>query len=222
MRRSLVSFAIASLSVGTFAPSAFAMTNQPPPRTPPVVVQPKPRPKPAVAIEWVIVQSGDTLSGIGVRVDRSWQALGAYNQVADPNLITAGQRFRIPPVFYQPPGGYGAIAVAPAPISTAESAPASPAQPVQTQALAASSGGSAVGGSFGACVRQRESGGNYQVTNSSGHYGAYQFSASAWAEFGGSPSAFGNASPAEQDQVFANAMARGAESAWTPYDGCTG
>jgi len=76
------------------------------------------------------------------------------------------------------------------------------------------------GGAFGQCVVARESGGNPQVMNSSGHYGLYQFSASTWAEYGGNPADFGHASVAEQNQVFANALARGGEFNWSPYDGC--
>jgi hypothetical protein len=74
--------------------------------------------------------------------------------------------------------------------------------------------------SFQACVISRESGGNSQVMNSSGHYGLYQFSASTWAAYGGNPADFGNASVAEQNQVFDNAMAAGGENNWAPYDGC--
>ena len=92
-------------------------------------------------------------------------------------------------------------------------APAAAAQPP-----AASAG--AAGGSFGSCVRSRESGGNYQATNAGGYYGAYQFSAATWAAYGGNPADFGNASAAEQDQVFANALARGGQSNWAAYDGC--
>ena len=66
----------------------------------------------------------------------------------------------------------------------------------------------------------RESGGNSQVMNSSGHYGLYQFSASTWQAYGGSASSFGNASVAEQNRVFNNAMAQGGQSNWSPYDGC--
>ncbi len=78
----------------------------------------------------------------------------------------------------------------------------------------------AAGGSFGTCVRSRESGGNYQAWNAAGYYGAYQFSASTWAAYGGSAASFGHASPAEQDRIFSNALARGGQSSWAPYDGC--
>jgi hypothetical protein len=74
--------------------------------------------------------------------------------------------------------------------------------------------------SFQQCVIARESGGNSQAMNSSGHYGLYQFSASTWAAYGGNPADFGNASVAEQNQVFGNAVAAGGQSNWAPYDGC--
>lgn len=75
-------------------------------------------------------------------------------------------------------------------------------------------------GSFQACVISRESGGNSQITNSTGHYGLYQFSYSTWVANGGNPSSFGRASVAEQNQVFANTYAASGTSAWSPYDGC--
>lgn len=75
--------------------------------------------------------------------------------------------------------------------------------------------------SFQACVISRESGGNSQIWNASGHYGLYQFSASTWAAYGGNPADFGHASAAEQTQVFDNAMATaGGAGNWAPYDGC--
>ena len=76
------------------------------------------------------------------------------------------------------------------------------------------------GGSFAQCVIARESGGQSQVMNGSGHYGLYQFSASTWAAYGGSSADFGHASVAEQNQVFNNAVASGGQSNWSAYDGC--
>lgn len=84
------------------------------------------------------------------------------------------------------------------------------------------SGGSyhGVAGSYEACVIARESGGDSQVMNSSQHWGLYQFSKSTWEAYGGSSSSFGSAGSAEQHRVFANAMAQGGQSNWSPYDGC--
>ena len=75
-------------------------------------------------------------------------------------------------------------------------------------------------GSKQRCIIARESGGNSQVMNSSGHYGLYQFSAQTWVASGGSAGTFGHASVAEQNRVFNNAVAARGYSDWTPYDGC--
>jgi hypothetical protein len=96
------------------------------------------------------------------------------------------------------------------------SASASVAVAQPRQAASASAGSS----SFQACVIASESGGNSQVMNSSGHYGLYQFSSSTWAEYGGNPADFGDATVAEQNQVFDNAIAAGGQSNWSAYDGC--
>jgi hypothetical protein len=81
--------------------------------------------------------------------------------------------------------------------------------------------GYSTGGAFQQCVIRRESGGQSQVMNASGHYGLYQFSAATWAAYGGNPASFGHASVAQQNQVFANAMATpGGANNWRPYNGC--
>lgn len=109
-------------------------------------------------------------------------------------------------------------AQASAPAQTPAQAPAS--GPAGVASSSSSSSGPYPGGAFGQCVVARESGGNPQVMNSSGHYGLYQFSNSTWAEYGGNPADFGNATVAEQNQVFAAALAQGGEFNWAPYDGC--
>ncbi len=67
---------------------------------------------------------------------------------------------------------------------------------------------------FLACVRQRESGGNYRAVNpSSGAGGAYQFMPSTWRAMGGQglPQ---NASPAEQDAMAMKLYAQAGRSPW--------
>jgi NlpC/P60 family/Transglycosylase-like domain len=101
-----------------------------------------------------------------------------------------------------------------------------PAVSAPAPAAARETGGTASGasysgsGGFQSCVISRESGGNPNVMNGSGHYGLYQFSEGTWEAYGGSASTFGHASVAEQNQVFDNAMAQGGASNWSPYDGC--
>jgi LysM repeat protein len=180
------------------------------------------------------VRSGDSLSSIAARLyhDRAdWPVLywRNHNRIHWADDIYAGQVLRVPP---KP---------ARAPHAPADLAPPQPAATVQTtlpvqitatasaagavsaaadQVTTASSAGSYPGGAFGACVVAHESGGNAQIMNSTGHYGLYQFSESTWVAYGGSPADFGHASVAEQNQVFANALAAGGESNWAPYDGC--
>jgi LysM repeat protein len=183
------------------------------------------------------VQSGDTLSSIaqqfyGKTAEWAWLEHVNTSKVNNANLIYPGQVLSVPadpPANFTLPASEMPATSAPAASTPStgsdgsDSQQAAPAEaaPAQTVAMAASaSSGAYPGGSFGACVVARESGGNAQVMNSSGHYGLYQFSASTWAAYGGSPADFGHASAAEQEKVFSNALAQGGQSNWSPYDGC--
>jgi hypothetical protein len=175
------------------------------------------------------VRSGDSLSSIAGRVYHNpdaWPVLywANHSQVRWANIITAGQVLHVPAKparIPDPPAELGPPAPKPAPAPVTSAAPARSYAPAQAPATTTSTySGGAPGGSFGACVIARESGGNAQVMNSSGHYGLYQFSASTWAAYGGSPASFGHASVSEQNQVFSNAIAAGGQSNWSPYDGC--
>jgi len=178
---------------------------------------------------WYTVRSGDSLSTIAAHFyhdSAAWPVLYWANksQLRSADLIEPGQRLRVPP---KPAKIPSPPAVAAAPVAASSSGSSGSwassgssaqqaAAPAQQATTVRTSGDSA----FQQCVIARESGGNSQVMNSSGHYGLYQFSASTWAAYGGNPAAFGNASVAEQNQVFANAMAAGGQSNWAPYDGC--
>jgi LysM repeat protein len=204
--------------------------------------QPAAEQKPAAgAPPQYTVRPGDSLSSIAGRVYHNataWPVLywGNSGQIKWANLIKAGQVLRVPAEparIPAPPGQLGppappvpaapaytprhaAAAAAPAPAQPASTAPA-PSVPATTTSAG---GGGWPGGAFGACVVARESGGNPNIWNSTGHWGLYQFSASTWAAYGGDPAAFGNASVAVQEQVFMNALAQGGQSNWAPYDGC--
>jgi LysM repeat protein len=174
-----------------------------------------------------VVKSGDTLASIAQHLYHSpdyWPVLywANHGTIKDADEVQAGQALTVPAKPGKIPAAPKSLAPAlPSAASTASNegsysptstAGAAPAQTASTHTAST--------GSFQACVIARESGGNPQVMNSSGHYGLYQFSASTWAAYGGNPADFGNASVAEQNQVFANAMAAGGESNWAPYDGC--
>jgi LysM repeat protein len=152
------------------------------------------------------VKAGDSLSKIAQHYyseSAAWPVIYYANRhsIKSVNEISVGQKLTIP--------------AKPAKIPAA---PAAPAAPVTSTAQPAStySGGSG----FQSCVISRESGGNSQVMNGSGHYGLYQFSEGTWEAYGGSASSFGNASVAQQNQVFNNAISQGGQSNWSAYDGC--
>lgn len=171
------------------------------------------------APEQATVASGDTLSAIAARycgTPDDWLGIWhASRGIPDPDDIAIGQQLVIA-CNASGPGYTPPAPPAPAVITTAIQQPAP-----QYQRPAAETVSTAGDGSFASCVIARESGGNSQVMNSTGHYGLYQFSAGTWAAYGGDPADFGDASVAEQNQVFSNAMATpGGASNWSPYDGC--
>src|SRR5690348_10131377 len=168
------------------------------------------------------IRSGDSLSKIAGKVyhkQNAWTVLYWANRdkVHWANIISTGQVLKVPALPAKIPAAPGQLGPAPAPAP----APVAATSYAPAQATAAVSGGTySGGGGFQSCVIARESGGNSQVMNSSGHYGLYQFSASTWSAYGGSAADFGHASVAEQNQVFNNAIAQGGQSNWSPYDGC--
>ena len=185
---------------------------------------------------WYTVRGGDSLSAIAGRFyhdTAAWPVLywGNHSQIRWAYIIQPGQRLRIPAKPATIPGPPSALAppvyvprhAAPA-HPLVQSAPARSAPhrsaPHRSTSVTAAWSGTYPGGAFGACVVARESGGNPQVMNASGHYGLYQFAYSTWVAYGGNPASFGHASVAEQNQVFANALARGGQNNWAPYDGC--
>jgi LysM repeat protein len=181
----------------------------------------------ATASKKYTVKGGDTLSTIAEHFyseDAAWPVIYYANrgQIKWANQISAGQKLTIPAKPAKIPAAPSQLGpAAPAPVHTAvASAPvaqaAAPAEAAPTQAAATYSGGSG----FQSCVISRESGGNSQVMNGSGHYGLYQFSEGTWEAYGGSAADFGSASVSEQNQVFNNAIAQGGESNWSAYDGC--
>jgi hypothetical protein len=182
-----------------------------------------------------VVHPGDALSKIAGRVcgdPGDFWALAYNNNVPDPNLIYAHQVFRVAcqAAAQAIADRYGLLGSSPAsppsspPVhEVAESVQQAAPQPARPAAQATVSLGAGTyhgSGGMQACIIARESGGNSQVVNASGHYGLYQFSYSTWVGSGGSGADFGHASVAEQNQVFANAVAARGYSDWAPYDGC--
>jgi LysM repeat protein len=168
---------------------------------------------------WYTVKAGDSLSAIAERSyhdQKAWPVLYWANRsrIHWANAIEPGQVLRIPVEPARIPAPPALLGPAPAAMTAATAAPETAQATTQGTAEVSS------GGSFAQCVIARESGGQTQVMNASGHYGLYQFSASTWAAYGGSPADFGHASASEQNQVFDNAIAAGGQSNWSAYDGC--
>lgn len=174
------------------------------------------------------VRSGDSLSAIAGKIyhkQNAWTVLYWANRgtIHWANMISEGQVLKVPALPAKIPAAPSQLGPAPAPAPAPAAAPAATSTSTSTYAPArstASGSYSGASGSYQACVIARESGGNSQVMNSSGHYGLYQFSASTWSAYGGSAADFGHASVSEQNRVFNNAMAQGGQSNWSPYDGC--
>jgi LysM repeat protein len=163
-----------------------------------------------------VVRQGDSLSVIAGRVyhdQAAWPVIywANHSKLRSANDISVGQVLRIPAKPAHIPNAPAQVASVAVAVSQSDGVTYAPAETASTY-----SGG----GGFASCVIARESGGNSQVMNSSGHYGLYQFSASTWEEYGGSGSDFGNASVSEQNKVFDNALAAGGQSNWSAYDGC--
>lgn len=170
------------------------------------------------------VQPNDTLSAISTATGVAMADLVSNNGIPEPDYILPGQVLTLhsvnPVAAPRPPARPVATPtpqVRPSTNTAQDQAPT--VQKSVPQADTSSNSGStnySNSSSFEQCVIQRESNGDAQVTNSSGHYGLYQFSYSTWVANGGSASDFGNASPSEQHNVFVHS----APSNWTPYDSC--
>lgn len=180
------------------------------------------------------VRPGDTLAVIAGRVCRDpadYWALAYNNNVPNPDLIYAGQVFKVAcdAAAQAIADRYGLMGRSPdspqasSPVhyvSHPSQAPAPSYQHSSGAVVTSVSGTYHGSGSMQQCIIARESGGNSQVVNATGHYGLYQFSSSTWAAHGGNPADFGHASVAEQNQVYYNTVAADGYSDWAPYDGC--
>jgi LysM repeat protein len=171
------------------------------------------------------VRSGDTLGTIAGKVyhdPNAWPVLYWANRdkIRWANGIDTGQVLTVPVKPARIPAAPSRLGPAPAPVAEQASTEQAAAEPQASAGPAQSASTYTGSGSFQECVISSESGGNSQVMNSSGHYGLYQFSSSTWAEYGGNPADFGDASVAEQNRVFDNAIAAGGQFNWAPYDGC--
>jgi Transglycosylase-like domain len=114
-------------------------------------------------------------------------------------------------------------AAAPAPVAvSAQSTSTSTATSTTTTTAPAAESTAPASSGLTSCIIERESGGDPDVVNSSGHMGEGQWAESTWLADGGGK--YGatplDASGAEQEQVIASQVAAGNTGQWTDYDGC--
>ena len=172
------------------------------------------------------VKQGDTLSAIAAHAygrSADWPAVWWANrrQVANPNLIVAGQKLRLPASGKVPAWmarAAQAAIPAPPPVATGSVPQANrpAAAPVST---AASSGGAAAassGGTNWSAIAACESGGNWSANTGNGFYGGLQFTQQTWLGYGGgqyAPSA-NQATEAQQIAVAQRVLAGQGIGAW--------
>ena len=178
------------------------------------------------------VREGDTLSTIAARAyghGGDWPGLWWANRhrVANPSVITVGERLRLPGSPKTGPNVVHAAmaampAPAPAPADPPASAPAtSPVStaPTGTTTSAPASSGGVNWSAIAAC----ESGGNWSADTGNGFYGGLQFTQQTWQAYGGgqyAPTA-SQATPAEQIAVAQRVLAGQGIGAW-PVCGARG
>ena len=167
------------------------------------------------------VQQGDSLSAIAAHTygkAADWPAVWWVNrhQVANPNLITAGQRLRLSASGQVPAwmaraaqAAIPASPPAPAAVSVTQASP--PAAASVSTAAPASSGG-ANWSAIAAC----ESGGNWSASTGNGFYGGLQFTEQTWLGYGGGQyaSSANQATKAQQIAVAERVLAGQGIGAW--------
>jgi LysM repeat protein len=168
------------------------------------------------------VRPGDSLSAIAAHAygnSADWPAVWWANrhQVANPNMIAAGQRLRLPASGHVPSWLAKAAlaatrAAGSAPVASA-SAP-SAASPAAQQAAAPAPASS--GGANWAAIAACESGGNWSTNTGNGFYGGLQFTEQTWLAYGGGQyAASANlATPAQQIAVAQRVLAAQGIGAW--------
>jgi hypothetical protein len=182
------------------------------------------------------VRSGDSISAVAEKrcgQARYWTGIYAASRAhrwtaADANALTAGQHLYLSCAYLPsmlryapaPPPPPPAPVATVAAVSTAGRGYAAPARSYASTGSGSGNVNPASYSGYQSCVVARESGGQSQVMNSSGHYGLYQFDYGTWVSGGGAGGDFGKASVAEQNRVFASVYAARGTQPWSPSDHC--
>lgn len=162
----------------------------------------------------VTINPGDTMTAIAAAHQSTVERIYSANtQIADPDLINAGEQLRIPtpdePLTMRPiPANSVAVSALPAE-SAAYRTPASRTSAGDTPDVA----NGTVWDSLAAC----ESGGNWAINTGNGYYGGLQFSLSSWLGVGGS----GLPSSASREEQIMRAELLRARQGWGAWPACT-
>jgi LysM repeat protein len=168
------------------------------------------------------VRPGDSLSAIAAHAygrAADWPAVWWANrhQVANPDMIAAGQWLRLPasgevPSWMARAALAATSAPAPATAAPVSTPQADPAAPVQAAASVPASSGGANWSAIAAC----ESGGNWGASTGNGFYGGLQFTEQTWRAYGGGQyaSSANLASESQQIAVAQRVLAGQGIGAW--------
>jgi murein DD-endopeptidase MepM/ murein hydrolase activator NlpD len=156
----------------------------------------------------VVVQAGDTLSGIAARYGTTYQAIASASGIANPNLIYAGQTVEVP-------SGGGVAAPAPTYNSSPSSTHYTPSTPTPAPTASSVTGGGqfSVPGmpqSLANCIAFRES---TNGTNPAAHGNIFGIIPASGYNVAGD-------SVAQQEQVAGQLYAADGAQPWAPSDGC--
>jgi LysM repeat protein len=173
------------------------------------------------------VQQGDTLSTIAAHEygrAADWPAVWWANrhQVANPNMITTGQRLRLPASGHVPAWMARAVQAAASAASPAQPASVTQADPPAAAPVSTTSPASSGGVNWPA-IAACESGGNWSANTGNGFYGGLQFTEQTWLGYGGgqyAPSA-NQATESQQIAVAERVLAGQGIGAW-PVCGADG
>ena len=179
------------------------------------------------------VHQGDTLSAIAAHAYGSsadWPAIWWANrhQVPNPNMITTGQRLRLPASGHVSARmAHAAVAAIPAPPPASAPAPAQaqagsapqgepPATTPVSTAPVSSAPPASSGGANWSAIAACESGGTWSANTGNGFYGGLQFTEQTWLAYGGGQyaSSANLASESEQIAVADRVLAGQGIGAW--------
>ena len=168
----------------------------------------------------VIINPGDTLSAVATAHGSDYvRVFNANSQIANPDIINAGEKVRIPTADEQLPDRFGALQAAVATpavqqVAYQSTAPQQAARSVQPQVTTVSSANGGVWDTIAQC----ESGGNWSTNTGNGYSGGLQFALGTWAKYGdGSASAAG----ASKEAQIAAAEKVLAAQGWGAWPSCS-